>query len=161
MIRQWCVHNLFQLFKVAKKICYFTFKDKKGRYESFSVFLVRSIQLTYKLLWVLVPTFRRMMLSIFYIECAGCLEKVVVVFLPGVTCKCWYLFLLQCSDRPQACMQITLSGAERQFCVSDLSGLTAGERSGSAAGQQSGFVNFLRTASQLLSPQTLTSHEGD
>lgn len=53
-------------------------------------------------------------------------------------------------------MQITVSRAERQFCVHDLSGPTAGERSVSAPGHQSGFVNFLHTASQLLSPQTLT-----
>lgn len=79
--------------------------------------------------------------------------QVVVVFL-----LCWYLFLLQFSDRLPAFMQITLRGAERQFCVHDLSGPTAGERSVSAPGHQSGFVNFLHTASQLLSPQTLTSH---
>lgn len=35
-------------------------------------------------------------------------------------------------------------------CVSDLSRPTAGERSVSAPGHQSGFVNFLHTASQLL-----------
>lgn len=49
-------------------------------------------------------------------------------------------------------MQITWRGAERQFCVSDLSGSTAGARSASAPGHQSGFVNFLHIASQLLSP---------
>lgn len=40
---------------------------------------------------------------------------------------------------------------EGSFCVSDLSEPTAGERSVSL-GHQSGFVNFLYTASQLLSP---------
>lgn len=49
-------------------------------------------------------------------------------------------------------MQMTLSGAERQICVADLSGPTAGERSVSASGHQSSFVNFLHTADQLLSP---------
>lgn len=63
-------------------------------------------------------------------------------------CACRYLL----GDRPQACIQMTLSRAERQFCVCDLFGPTAGERSVSAPGHPSGFVNFLHTASQLLSP---------
>lgn len=85
-------------------------------------------------------------------------RKLLWFFLLETMCVCWYLFLLQCCDRPQACMQ--MSEAERQFCVSDLSGPTAGKRSVSALGHQSGFVNFLHTASQLLSPpQTVTSHE--
>lgn len=54
-------------------------------------------------------------------------------------------------------LQTILSGVERQFCVSDLSGPTAGERSVSAPGHQSGFVNFLHSTSQLLSPPNLTA----
>lgn len=88
----------------------------------------------------------------------GFLLVVVVPFLPET---CMLVFAgLAVHRRTSGRHAATLSGAERQFCVGDLSGPTAGEGSVSAPGHQSGSVNFLHTASQLLSPpQTLMSRE--